>query len=334
MAQMVGLWLAEGGTKLLGEVTITNNNLSLISGFHYGLWANFRPKYLPRVYVYLPSPAIPFARPVPNASYRTYTDPRATKPYYIYRVSGVELVREWREKVAEACRSRLNYKGILQGFFAGEGNVKEDLKRRTRVLRIAQAKRVELIENILSHFGVSFSYTVSESGYVISGRGNLEKLWALDISRLHAVKHAKFSAMLATYKEYHYAAGSLGPAVFHLLSSPLTTLDVATKVGRSRSRALQVLLQLRHGNQIEMFKVRSTYYWIRKDQKSIVISVEKSRILNTLARPRRLFEISRIVKRTEKAVKKRLVELVNLNLVVKVNSYWQRLETTKRVIAK
>jgi len=83
-----------------------------------------------------------------------------------------------------------------------------------------------------------------------------------------------------------------------------------------------------------MFKVRSSYYWIRIDQQCMVISSEKSKILRTLSCPRRLFEIARIVDRTEKSVLKRLAEMTRLGLVERVNSNWRRIEVAKRVIAK
>ncbi len=83
-----------------------------------------------------------------------------------------------------------------------------------------------------------------------------------------------------------------------------------------------------------MYKVRSTYYWIRSDKESIVISAEKSKILNVLKGPRRLFELSAMLNRDQRAVSRRLSELARMNLVEKVNSNWRGIRTQKRVIVK
>ncbi len=256
-------------------------------------------------------------RPVSGAVYRTYIDWRANVPYYIYRVSGVELVAHWRKTSRAICASSSNYQGILQGFFAGEGNIKETIGHHSRVLRIAQGKRFGLLERILRHFGVKFRYEASERSYTISGRDNLERLWNLGISELHSKKHAKFVAMLSSYKQYHYKRLSFGPRILKALLSPLTTREIATLLGRGESRVNQALTRLRRDNKVEMFKVRSSYYWTKKDQQNLIISSEKSKILKALKHPRRQFEIARIVERTEKSVSKRLAELTRLGLVEK-----------------
>jgi len=232
------------------------------------------------------------------------------------------------------CASSSNYQGILRGFFAGEGNIKESVIHRSRVLRIAQGKRFDLLERILRHFGVKFRYEASGRSYDIAGRENLEKLWNLGISRLHSKKHARFEAMLSSYKQYHYKRFSFGPRILKNLVSPLTTRELAARVGRSESRVNQELTRMSRGNEVKMFKVRSLYYWIRSDRQTIVISNEKSKILKALICPRRQFEIARIVDRSERSVSKRLGELTRLGLVEKVNSNWRRIEVGKRVIVK
>lgn len=331
---MVGLWLAEGDHKTSREITFTNNNSKLIRFFHRALWKHFQPSNPPRVYAYLPSYSTTFVRPVPGAVYRTYIDRRANVPYYIYRVSGVELVRLWKKVSREICNSSSNYQGILQGFFAGEGNIKESGSHRSRVVRIAQGKRFILLERILYHFGVTFRYEPSGRNYVISGRENLEKLWNIGVSELHSKKHAKFEAMLSSYKQRHYKRLYLGPRILDMLSSPLTTHEIAALIDRGESRAIQVLTGLRRSKEIEMFKVRSTYYWIRTDRQCMIISNEKFKVLRALSYPRRLFEIARIVGTTEKSVSKRLAEMTQLGLVERVNSNWRRIEVAKRVIVK
>ena len=182
-----------------------------------------------------------FARPVQGASYRTYLDERANRPYYIYRVSGVELVRRWRRAAQAACASSSNYQGILQGFFAGEGNIHESKSYHSRVLRIAQGERFPLLERILRYFRVKLRYVASGMSYEISGRDNLEKLWNLGISKLHSDKHARFAVMIASYKQHHYERLSLFPKILESLESPMTARELASLMSRSKSRMNQAL---------------------------------------------------------------------------------------------
>jgi predicted transcriptional regulator len=284
--------------------------------------------------VYRPSRESEFVRPVPGASYRLYVDSRANVPYYIYRVSGVELVRRWRKSLRGICASPSNYQGILQGFFAGEGNIKESKSHHSRVLRIAQGKRLPLLERILRHFGVEFGYEPTERSYVISGRDNLERLQNLGVSQLHSIKHAKFMAMLSSYSQRHFKRHTMVPMILATLSSPRTTHEIATRLGRSDSRVIHELTKLRRENEVEMFKVRSRYYWTKRGQQRIVISREKHKILKVLATPKRRPEIARAVKLSHGSVSKRLTELIRLGLVEKVNSNWRRIEVAKRVIVK
>lgn len=334
MAEIVGLWLAEGDHTTSREITFTNNDAKLIEFFHRVLSRHFQLLYSPRVYVYLPSRDAEFPRPVPGARYRTYLDPRANFPYFIYRASGVELVKRWKEAVLAICNESSNYVGILQGFFAGEGNIKETMSHHSRALRIAQGKRFPLLERILRSFGVEFRYEASERSYVISGRENLEKLWNLGVSALHSKKQERFSSMLASYTQRHYERLSLGPKILKMLSSPLTKKQLADRVGRSDSRVNQALTKLRRAGKVEMFKVRSLYYWIGSDRQAVIISREKSRILRALDSTRRQFEIARMVHRSEKSVSRRLSEMARLGLVERANSNWRRIDVAKRVIVK
>jgi len=208
------------------------------------------------------------------------------------------------------------------------------MNHHSRNLRIAQGKRLALLERILRFFGVEFKYEGSGRNYVISGRDNLEKLWNLGISKLHSKKHAKFVAMLSSYTQRHYKRSTFGPKVLETLHSPLTAREIAAIVGRSESRVIQTLTRLLRDKKVQKFKVRSSCFWVRNDQHSVVISREKFKILNALTTPRRQFEIARIVKRTEKSVSKRLAELTRLGLVEKVNSNWRGIEVAKRVIVK
>jgi len=318
----------------LRGVTFTNNDSKLVTFFHHVLWVHFRPRNPARVYVYRPSKGATYDRPVSGAIYRSYIDHRANVPYYIYRVSGVDLARTWRRASRTICADSSNYQGILQGFFAGEGNVKESVGYSSRVLRIAQGKRLALLERILRFFSVKFRYESSERHYVISGRENLEKLWRIGVTELHSKKHARFAAMMSSYQQYHYRRGYLGPRILEILSSPSTTREIATRVKRGESRVIQLLTALHRKGEVDKFNVRSSCCWIRSDQQCVIISNEKSNILKTLSSPRRLFEIAKAVGRTEKSVSRRLAELTRLGLVEKVNSNWRAIEVSKRVIVK
>lgn len=244
------------------------------------------------------------------------------------------MTKVWRRTARASCSQPRNYQGILQGFFAGEGNVKDIAAHHSRVLRIAQGKRLPLLERILRHFCVTFRYDPSGRSYEVSGRENLEKLWRLGISRLHSKKQARFAAMMSSYRQYHYRRKFLRPVVLNILSSPLTATEIANGVTRSKSRVNQLLTALRRNGEVEMFKVRSSYYWIRSDQQCLIISEQKSKILKSLSSPRRTFEIAQLVGRTEKTVSRRLAELSRLGLVERVNSNWRALEVSKRVIVK
>jgi len=105
-------------------------------------------------------------------------------------------------------------------------------------------------------------------------------------------------------------------------------------VKRGESRVNHLLTALHRIGEVEKFKVRSSYYWIRSDQQCVIISNEKSKILKVLSCPRRLSDIAKAVGRTEKSVSRRLAELTRLGLVEKVNSNWRTIEVSKRVIVK
>ena len=181
---------------------------------------------------------------------------------------------------------------------------------------------------------MDFRYEASGRNYVISGRENLEKLFALGISTLHSKKHARFAAMMSSYKQYHYKPFTFRKMVLDITSSPHTTREIAAFVGRGESRVVQTLTRLRRTGRVQMFKVRSSYYWTKSDPHTVIISAEKFRILSVLTQPRRQSEIARLVGRTDKTVCKRLQEMTRIGLVEKVNSNWRRKEGFRRVIAK
>lgn len=332
LAQAVGLWLAEGDRHSRSEITLTNSRPELIHFFHGALSNVLAIQHSPRIYVYLPPGRRYFVKPIAGVRYRIYSHRHATRPFFIYRISGVQMTEKWKRIVSAALRRVPNYQGILQGFFAGEGNIKYIVSTRSRVLRVAQGKPFPIFENIMDHFGIRFHYEVRERAYVVSGRENLESLWRLDVATLHAPKRAKFHYMLSTYQQHHYARKFLENRVYQRLSRPVTSRSLAHDFERTQSRLQRVLRSLKEKNRIKNFRVRSTDYWIRTDSDCLVISEQKHQILSLLDKPRRLFELSKALGKDPKSVIRRLRELERFALVRKKDSYWQAMATKKSVI--
>jgi len=220
-AQAVGLWLAEGDKRTNREVTFTNNEPSLISFFHKVMVDTLQPRYTPRIAVYLPFSGESYLRPVVTGRYRVYIDGRANRPYYIYRISGVLLVRKWRSIVSTTCKRKSNFRPVLQGFFAGESNVKEG-SHGSRVVRVAQGMPNRFIEKLLAYFGITCEYG-GHREYTIQGRDNLEKILALELMILHPSKQKRFQAMMAGYRQRHYSKNALYDLVYSQLQNPATT---------------------------------------------------------------------------------------------------------------
>ncbi len=334
LPQIVGLWLAEGSVQSTREITFTNNQPTLIRFFHAAFLSALPILNQPRIYAYLPLGQRYFKRPISGLKYRTYTHKHASRPFYIYRISGVKLVQEWRKLVKRVIRDERNYPYVLQGFFAGEGNVKYRQYPWSRMIRIFQKSPIPLIDKILKHSGISFRYSPDEGAYNISGRENLEKLWRMQLATLHPSKNKKFEEMMKTYQQYHYKRGMSLQLVCQNLASPITSKDLSIKLQRSHSRLSQILIQLERKNLAQKFKVRSTYYWFRPGDDTVIISRQKDRVLKLLDEPKRVFEVATALKKTWKAVSRRLHELEELGLVRKTASRWSRVRTRRRVIAR
>jgi len=331
-AQAVGLWLAEGDKRTLSEVTFTNNQPSLIAFFHNVVTKTLRPSLTPRVAVYLPSTDTLYAHPAKSARYRVYFDKRANRPYYIYRISGVTLAKTWHLTVRKICKSKSNYRSILQGFFAGEGNVKEG-SHGSRAVRIAQGKPYRFLEKMLDHFRITYYYG-GHREYTIFGRANLEKVLALNLMILHPNKHKRFLEMMATFRQRHYQRHALEELVYARLGIPMTTNELASGFGRSMSRLKQVLRRMKARGIVAMYHVNSLCYWVRVDSRTIVISKQKLKILELLGVGQRVHQLAASLGRNDKSVRRRLLELERLGLVGLQNPFWVRKQTEYRVISK
>ncbi|MDG6988393.1 MAG: hypothetical protein JRN21_03605 [Nitrososphaerota archaeon] len=253
-------------------------------------------------------------------------------PYYIYRVSGVKTVKSWRALVSSVSSDTSDYGPVLQGFFAGEGNVRESAHH-SRLVRIAQGEPYPLLETILRHFGISFKYG-GHREYSISGRDNFEKILALGAAHLHRSKHKKLLRMMERYRQHHYPYHALHALVLARLSTPRTAEDLAIDLKRSTSRLRQVLCDLRSKGDIKMYHVNSTYFCVRATSGVVAISKQKARILALMEALHRPFELSAELKRNRKAVTRRLRELEHIGLVYLEKANWHKSPTTSRVIVR
>jgi len=147
LAECVGLWLAEGDNKCNNEITFTNNEYQLIEHFHYNLIRLFK-KYNPKIRIYVYNSIRKKLKiPLKNVKVNNYVDKRATKPYYIWRLASVELIKKWKIIIEEYKKNNNFYAEVLRGFFAGEGSIKEG-SHCSRKLRISQSKRLRYIEKM------------------------------------------------------------------------------------------------------------------------------------------------------------------------------------------
>jgi len=326
----VGLWLAEGDQKTKNEITFTNNCPELIELFRSTINRLF-PNTNSRLYCYGAKAGDKLIEGITNF----YSDKRASKPYYIYRLANVKYVPKWKNIVNEAITDPKNYQEILQGFFAGEGNVKYSKKQKSRVIRIAQKNRVSFLEKILDDLNVTYTFEKSNRSYWISNYKNLKKLFDVKLGILHPEKHKKFKEMFNDYKEIHYDDNWLKEKVFQELKVPKTTRELSKKYERSFARLTEIACSLKTGGKINNYKVKNTSFWVRRDTNTIVISKEKKEILDILKRKNyRIHEIGNKLNKSQKVIKKMLLGLEKEGLVENVDKIWNLKKTDKRIIAK
>ncbi|MFQ6129730.1 MAG: hypothetical protein ACE5OT_02835 [Candidatus Hadarchaeaceae archaeon] len=281
IARCVGLWLAEGDTKTRGEITFTNNCVQLVKFFEETIQKIFSEEKLKsRIYVYSPK----IERPDGSflSKINLYIDTRARKPYYVYKISKRSLMKRWKELVNRCVLTKEMYPYILEGFFAGEGNIKFNRDSCSRMVRIAQGTRNKLLEIILKNLGIRNRFSSAERAYVITGRRNLSKLAELEIATLHPEKFKKFSEMLATYKQDHYPKYYFKKKIYAALKKPHTSRDLASMFNRSVAHVQETLKILKDVNKVQNYKIGGKVFWIRTDQDTIFISSVKREYLNLL----------------------------------------------------
>ena len=228
IAECAGLWLAEGDNKTKTEVTFTNNCFDLIMFFHSTIRSIYAGTNKPRIYVYSPSPRKLYGH-IGDIRVNYYQDRRANRSYYIYRLSDVKFIKQWRSIVNIAKETEQFYPEILRGFFAGEGNVKHDLKNHnSRQIRISQSSRDEFTEKLLTFFNIKYSFKPAHRSYWISA-SQLDKVDTINIASLHPEKEAKFRSMINSVKEKHYPEFVLEKKVAAALSEFSRSQDLANR---------------------------------------------------------------------------------------------------------
>jgi|TARA_B100001964_G_C14226520_1_gene597915 hypothetical protein len=285
-----------------------------------------------RIYVYNSSEE-KIKIPLKEVRVNNYIDKRATRPYYIWRLASRELNKKWKKHVERIINNKELYVEVLRGFFAGEGNIKTG-SHSNRTIRISQGKPSTLIETILDRLNVNYRFSIGERNYVITGKSNWEIFAKLKITDLHPEKKLRFWEAFNEFKEEHYEKNYLRDNIFNLLASPQTTKELALRFNRSQARIYDVLELLKKSSKIDNFRVRSKDYWIRMDQKVIIISKIKYKYLEFLDNVEKTTkEVSEIFNVDWKSSFARLRELEKLGMVIRTkNKSWRRLSMDKKVI--
>ncbi len=336
LAECVGLWLAEGDNKSNYEITFSNNCWDLVAYFHNTLSCLFK-EYKPNIRIYVYEPKKINAKVlVKDVQINYYSDNRATKPYYIWRLASVELMRKWKRISLLLQNCPKKYPGILRGFFAGEGSVKEGTHC-SRAIRISQAKRISCIDNCLNSLGIQYSFSEHHrEGYVIRGRENLEILAKIGIASLHPIKAIKFSEMMGKYKQRHFEKGYLKNKIIDGFYNGkiFTKKQLSVIFERSPARIYDVLSMLKKEMIIENFRVKSSEYWIIKTKKAVIISHLKYKYLNILMEDcQHTNELAEKMGVSWKTAFNRLNELEKIGLVKRnENKIWEIAKSSKKVI--
>ena len=333
IAECVGLWLAEGDTKCNNEITFTNNSTFLINHFHRNINKLFNGYHHNiRLYVYSNS-CNRIIAPIKVDKINYYTDLRATKPYFIWRLASCSLNKEWKTIVSFVFKTKTFEEALLRGFFAGEGNIKTG-SNNNRTIRIAQKQRSDLVERILNNLSVNHTFRAGDRSYYICNRENWDRLAKIRIADLHPIKKEKFWKTYSEFKEYHYSPNHLKNNLPRVLTNPKTTKVLDNLFKRSSARIYDILGELKKDKMVVNFRVGSTDYWVKNSNK-VVISRLKQKYLNVLGdNGLSTKEISGIFKVCWKSSFCRLKELEKLGLVkITKDKRWQKIKTNKKVIA-
>jgi len=321
IAECVGLWLAEGDNKTDREITFTNNCFELIIFFSENIQQLYKGHNKPRIYVYSPTEKI-LIKKLGNFVVRNYVDKRANRTYFIFKLADVEFVKKWRSLVNSMKNQDEYYSDILRGIFAGEGNIKHDLKNHnSRNVRIASGSRNSLIEKILSSINIKFRYDQEKREYWITGR-HLYKLEKIKIASLHPEKESKFRSMINSVKERHYSPGELKTILQCELNQFKTTSELANKFRKSDLRILEVLRELKKENRVGYIKLKGHTYWMKKEIKDKYLYKERIKILKQVNKNKNMTAIGKTLNLGRKAINHRLIKFEKEGLVEKRGTHW------------
>lgn len=330
IAQCVGLWLAEGNNKCNNELTLTNNCPEIIRLFNTTLKGLLNEAKI-RLYVYSPDGA--YSKNIVKAQVmKSYRDKRANKPYFIWRVASVELMKEWKQIVQDVIHNP-NFKvKVLQGFFAGEGSIKTG-SHSNRTIRIAQKDRKPWLEKILSECKLSYKYISKNRSYELYGKNNWDIFAKQRITLLHPNKNQKFWQAYHQFKEEHYTKHYVRDELLKMLDHPFSAKELAKMFNRSQARLSEILVQLKKQKQVLTFRVGSASFWIKEDSNKILISSRKSTYLNIIKKPLRTIDIAKKCGVCTRAASKRLFELEKLGLIERNKNYlWIPKDVKKEIV--
>jgi len=331
VAECVGLWLAEGSTTSKSEITFTNNCLGLIDLFYNTINELFKNYYFnQRIYTYSKE-GLEVKLPYARCNFKYYIHKRATRPFFIFRIASVQLIKKWKDIVNKKLNENNMTPFILRGFFAGEGNVHEG-KKGVRVLRISQKMEKDFIDNLLKSLELNFHFEKRNRNYILSSKSNWDIFAKYNLADLHPNKKEKFWRVYNSYKQEHYKKNYLYEEVYKALEEPLTTLELSKKFKRSFARIQDVLILLKQKRKIKNFRVKSKDYWTNNPNIAIISKIKKN-YLEILSKPKLTSEIAKEFKVDWKSSFRRLNELKKLGFVNKQkDNTWIRQLTEKKVI--
>lgn len=332
IAECVGLWLAEGSTTSKSELTFTNNCLDLIDLFQETINKLFSDySYNQRIYIYSKDGRI-VNLPYKNCTYKYYTHKRATKPYFIFRIASVKLMKIWEKIVVDTLDNDKLIPFTFRGFFAGEGNVKGG-KKSVRVLRVSQAIQKDFINKMLNELQIIYNFTSSNRMYNISGKDNWDIFAKYKLADLHPDKKERFWNLYNSYKEIHYKNNYLYDEVYKILTvEPLTTEQLSKIFKRSFARIQDVVILLKERGKIYNFRTGSMTYWTNNPD-IVIISKIKDKYLQFLDRPMLTSEFAKEFKVSWGSSFGRLDELEKLGLVeIDENKKWNKKQMKKRIL--
>lgn len=331
VAECVGLWLAEGDNKTTGELTFTNNCFDLILFFKEIISSIYFGNNKPRLYIYSPSDRQLFTQLDGFKKINFYIDKRANRPYYIYRLADSKFLREWRVMVNHIINNEYHYSNILRGIFAGEGNIKHDVKSKSRNLRISSKNRNELIERLLNFYKLRFSFDHKKRMYWIRAR-DIDIAKSIDITGLHPEKNAQFNKMMSYFSEKHYSPLELK----NLISSELTnfrrTKELSSQFSRSELRISEVLQELKREGKVDWIKKEGRTYWMHKYKKEGILTREKIDILSELERLKSFTAIGKKLNIFRKSISKKFIYYEHEGLIVKDGSWWKLTDKGQKLV--